>query len=409
MDFYGTTERIFIGHDQGVTRIDFDGTNETFIGTLSSYTANVPRPLKQFLGNLYFGNGENIGEIVAGATVADYTRLSPGFPSGTQVRDLDIVPDGGYLEIVVNRLALSSIIATTPDTANIANMDSYVFKWNGTDTGYTSYITFPSYSLTANIAFGQYKFLFGYDMTGHVVYFGDQKILTPLFTQAPLPNAVGSNGNIVGWLSPEYDFVSGTLRLTEFIYGPLDLDFKAHSWYRQFQIAASGDETDILRAPFTVLVSNLNLGASNSGYTADRIGSGKLYFSTLETSSTTTDYKLYRFNVITLSSTDAIVGVYETQTQLFSKKIAVKEVRVYGEPWVTNNSFTIALIGSDGNPIAGSSLTLTAGTNLTVGDDFAWYNPQMEATFALGLRVTNAGSVTPTISKVEIDHEPSGK
>src|SRR3990167_5586172 len=78
IDFYGTTERIFIGHDKGVSRIDFDGTNETFVGTLGSYTQNVPRPFKQFLGNIYFGNGDNIGEIIAGATVSTYTKLSPG-------------------------------------------------------------------------------------------------------------------------------------------------------------------------------------------------------------------------------------------------------------------------------------------------------------------------------------------
>lgn len=34
IDFYGATNRIYIGHDKGVTRIDFDGTNETFVGVL---------------------------------------------------------------------------------------------------------------------------------------------------------------------------------------------------------------------------------------------------------------------------------------------------------------------------------------------------------------------------------------
>jgi len=34
IDFFGSTERIYIGHDKGVTRIDFNGTNETFVGVL---------------------------------------------------------------------------------------------------------------------------------------------------------------------------------------------------------------------------------------------------------------------------------------------------------------------------------------------------------------------------------------
>src|SRR3990167_8341274 len=86
IDFFGATERIYIGHDKGVTRIDFDGTNETFIGVAGSYTATIPRPLKQFIGKLYFGNGANIGEIDSTATITDYTKLDPGFPDNTQIK-----------------------------------------------------------------------------------------------------------------------------------------------------------------------------------------------------------------------------------------------------------------------------------------------------------------------------------
>jgi len=105
----------------------------------------------------------------------------------------------------------------------------------------------------------------------------------------------------------------------------------------------------------------------------------------------------------------AIAGVYETQTQLFSKKVTVSEVRIYGEPWVTNNSFTVELIGSSGGVISGTSKTFTVGTNLTSGADFAWYSPAMQPTYAIGLRITNAGSVNNVITKVEIDTVPAGK
>jgi hypothetical protein len=98
--------------------------------------------------------------------------------------------------------------------------------------------------------------------------------------------------------------------------------------------------------------------------------------------------------------------------------VAIKEVRVYGEPWVANNSFTIDLIGSNsgrsgaqGNttPISGASKTFTAGTNLTIGDDFAWYTPQSAPTYAIGLAITNLGTANHVINKVEIDYVMAGK
>src|SRR3990167_1660876 len=56
MDFFGLTLRIYIGHDMGVTRINFDGTSETVVGVAGSWIQTVPRPLKQFIGRLYAGN-----------------------------------------------------------------------------------------------------------------------------------------------------------------------------------------------------------------------------------------------------------------------------------------------------------------------------------------------------------------
>ena len=156
-------------------------------------------------------------------------------------------------------------------------------------------------------------------------------------------------------------------------------------WWRQFAQGAQGSQTDVIRIPFSLLVSNFGIGASTNGYTGGVFGRGKLYFSTLEVSSTpTTAYKLYKWNIVSSSSGTFGAAVYETQTQLFSKKQAIKEVRIYGEPWVANNSFTIALIGSDGSAITNSSKTFaTSDSSLTVGDDFACYNPAIKPTYSL--------------------------
>ena len=99
----------------------------------------------------------------------------------------------------------------------------------------------------------------------------------------------------------------------------------------------------------------------------------------------------------------------ETQNQLFSKKIVPKEVRLYTEPLVTNNSFQVDLIGSDNGVITGSSKIFTVGTNVTAGQDYVWYSPATAPTYVVGLRVTNLGSVNWTLTKAEIDWTLAGK
>lgn len=405
IDFFGATERIYIGHDKGVTRIDFAGTNETAVS--GTWTQTVPRPLKQFIGKLYVGNGSNIAEIDTTATVTTSTKLSPSFPDNTQVRDIDVSSDGNYLHIVVSRLALPDLTSTTPDTNLLANSESYIFKWNGTDAGYTSFDSFPSFSLNSNINFGNNQYTFGYDLAGSAVFNPTEKILSPVLGQSPVPSAVGSNGNLVGWATVE--FYNGFSRYSQFIYGSLDNEIGV-GWWRQFAQSATGTETDVIRTPFQMLVSNLYLGSVTNGYAGGLISNGKGYFSTLETSpAPTTKYKFYKWFPVSTTTGTAIGGVYETQSTLFSKKQKISQIRIYGEPWVANNEFTIALIGSNGSPITNGSKTFTAGTNLTVGDDFAWWDPAIVPTYVLGVRITNSGSTNHVIMKIEIDHQDAGK
>ena len=409
IDFFGSTERIYIGHDVGVTRIDFDGTNETFIGVAGSYTATVPRPLKQFLGKLYFGNGTNIGEIDSTATVTDYTKLNPGFTAGTQVRDIDLTPDGIYLQIVVSNQSLPDITATAQDTISTASTGSWIFKWNGTDAGYTSFTSFPTFSLTANTLFQNYNYTFGYDQLGCAVFNPNEKILTQQEVVSPLPNAVRSTGNLVTAMSPLH--FEGFMEADMLVFGSLDFELGLGYWDLFGQLATS-PETDIIQVPCQIPVSNFGIGTSSNSYTDSIFGTAKIYFSTLETSAApTTAYNLYRWSPPSsplATSTPLDGAIYQTQTQLFSKKITVKEVRIYGESWVTNNSFTIDLIGSAGTAITNGSQTFTVGTNLTVGDDFAWWSPAIEPTYALGLMITNAGSINHVITKIEIDYEERG-
>lgn len=411
IDFFGATERIYIGHDKGVTRIDFNGANETAVS--GTWTQTVPRPLKQFLGKLYIGNGTNIAEIDSTATVTSSSKLAPAFPSGTQVRDLDVTTDGNYMQMVVTELALSDITVGTTDTSIISPSNSYVFKWNGTDAGYTAFVTYPSVVLSANNISPNQAYVFGYDYRAGSIYNPENKLLTssPLspFAESPSPNAVFSSGSLIYWANP-LPF-EGHLENLITMFGTTSEYEVKNGYWSPFSATATSPETDVIRIPYMKLVSNFAQGASSNGYTDQIFGVSKIYFSALETSATpTTKYRLYKWSLAPFGLGDALVGaLYQTQNQLFSKKIQVKEVRVYGEPWVANNAFTVDLIGSDGLPITNGSKSFVAGTNLTIGEDYAWYNPAAGSTYSLALRITNDGTVNNTINKVEIDYVPAGK
>lgn len=413
MDFYGATEKIYIGHDKGVTTINFDGTGEAFVGDSGQWVQNVPRPFVQFLGILNIGNGSNTAQIDTTETVVTYGKFSPSFPLNTQVRDLDVTPDGNYLQATVAELPLSDITLTTPDTSILSTANSYVFKWNGTDTSYTSFITYPSVTLSASAMFGNYEYGFGYDFRGGGVYNPINKFLTSSVTSAygesPSPNAVISMSNVITWITTlPFD---GHLELTYCIFGTISEYEIERGYWAPLGLSATGSQTDIQRIPCQILVSNFAQGASSNGYVNNIFGKAKVYFSTLETSNTpTTAYKFYSWSPVPTGLGVAFEeAVYQTQTQIFSKKVQIKEVRVYGEPWVDGNSFTIDLIDSSGNPITNGSATFLAGDNLTIGDDFAWYNPTSAPTYAFGLRITNKGEVNHVINKIEIDYDEGGK
>ena len=411
IQFYGATEKIFIGHDKGVTKINFNGSGETFVGTAGSYTASVPRPSINFNGKLYFGNGTNLVEIDSTELVISYAKLSPAFPSGTQVRDVDVSPDGNYVQIVVSRVPQADMTVSTQDTSSLSSGDSYFILWNGIDTGYTSYNPYSSYSLNANASFGPYSYTMGYDLGGSAIYSGGQKIISLPDYISPNFNSLLSTGNLLGFTTPENTLLpdgANTLKGSMTVYGQYDNEIP-QGLFRWFRLSATSPETDIIQMPSSCIVSNLFYGASSAGYTSNQVGSAKLYFSTLETSSApTTAYNLYKFTTVPTGLGNVIAGVYETQNQLFSRKMRVGQVRVYFDPCVANNQFTIMLIGSDSSQLSNSNYTFSVGTNLTAGQDYAWYNPEIPPTYTLGVRITNSGSVNMVITKIEIDVFPAG-
>lgn len=411
MEFYGSTEKIFIGHDKGVTKIAFDGTGETYVGAIGTWTQNVPRPIKQFVGKLYIGNGTNIAEIDSTETVTTYTKLSPSFPSGTQVRSMDVSSEGTYLQMIVSQLSLNDLTATTQDTSQAANTISYEFKWNGTDNGYTSFTSYPGVTLSANKLFQGSQYVFGVDVNGGAVYNPTEKIISLQEVKPPLPNAVFSIGNMVAFMTPVY--YGSALESEMFMFGIGDFEIPLLLNDIMFQVA-TGSELDVLRIPCAVPVTNFGVGQSTNGYTNNIFSYSKVYYSTLETSDLTTGYKLYSWNPISTpfdSSAPLSEAVYQTQHQMFPRKIGISEVRVYGGPWQAGMAFTIDLINASTTDTAltNGSKTFTAGSNITVGDNFCWFNPSTEPTYGFAVRVTNAGTTNFVIDKIEVDVSPSGK
>lgn len=408
IEFYTLSgvEYIWIGHDTGVTRVNFDGTGETVIGTTSSSTwiSNVPRQSQQFLGSIFYTNGANLAQIDSTGLVATYQKLSPGFPSNTTARDLDVTSDGRYIVTVVNPTPPGDQTVVAVDTSTATSTTSLLVYWNGIDPGASSSITF-NFPLTSYFTFSGFEYVFG-EQIGGAMLGTPQGIINVLeFETSPTPNAVGSSGDYLGWASTR--FIGGQTRMVFNLYGQIDNETPV-GFYKQLLLPSTLTDGDVVRVPFMTPVSSWQPSGATSGYANQPFhlfGTGKTYFSTIEYDGSTTAYNLYAFKNVLDFQGVANTGNYQTQNQIFSKKIKPTEVRVYVEPFPATTSFTVDLIGIDGNAMTGGSKTFSY-TEQDRG--VVKFTPQSGGTPSIGVRITNAGVLTPFIHKVEIDVSPYG-
>jgi hypothetical protein len=320
------------------------------------------------------------------------------------------------MQIVVSKIPQTDITSTTQDTNSLSSNISYRALWNGQDNSQpSSYESYNSYSINANISFGTHSYTMGYDLGGGAIYTGGTKIITLSNAISPTPNALFSTGNLLGFGTPENS--GGNLKGEIMVYGQYDKEIPL-GLFRLLRLTAGSPQTDILQIPSCAIVSNLFYGSSSAGYAGNQVGSAKLYFSTLETSSApTTKYKFYKFTTVPTGLGTAIGGVYETQGMtsfrlfrtILKKGFVAREVRFYTQPLVANNSFKLELIGAAGTPITNGAQTFTVGTNAIAGVEYVQYNPQIAPQHVLGLRITNLGTANWVGLKCEIDIEESGK
>lgn len=412
MEFYNN--KIWAGFSNEVQNIDFDGAN---IASVLAGTQNTPRPLATFLGKLYFGNGNNIGEIDTTNAVVTGAKLSPGLPNGILVHDLEVTPDGNYLQLTATRGEL----ANDPQgerQPGVSFSESFKFLWNGVDGGVTAIETHGGTRLTASEVIGDTNYSFGYDQQGLAILQGKKKILTIPNALPPFTQATFSTSNMLGFVTTEYVPDVDGYRGAIYNYGQYD-DETQSGLFRLLRINAVTSGSDVVMAPAAKYVSNLTYNQSYrpiGPQTGSVASAAKMYFSVNEASALGVPvgpHRLMRFNTVPLGLGSIVAGSYETQTQMFSKKVKIPEVRIYTEPLVGGNDFIVDLIGSGGSVMAGGSQRFRVATgSVATGTDMVHFNPQIAPTYALGVRITNSsvtGVANWTANKIEVDYSEAGR
>lgn len=432
MEFFGSTEKIFVSSDSQINSINFDGSGDSVVGTILNYANNSYHPLKQFAGKLVFGNGPTIGVIDVTGTVTSsvigvssavgniYSQLNPALGVEMRVRDLDVSPDNTYLLITASNVDYENISnLSTPNLINTVPSQGMVAAWNGADVTVTSATNLPQNVVTALQTYLQKNMFFAADTFGAALTDGTTKILTLPNNKAPFPNATGVNGNFLFWSAPERFQINGdpTLFNTMFYYGQMDAETPVGLW-RVTRIPAFQFKGGVVQIPVNLLASVSYSDMNQTQSSVITAGFGTHYFSSMDASSNAIQsgsvLTLNRFNIPATGTGNSQSGIYETQNELFSKRINVSQIRVYCDSTVTGNNFNLDVIGSDGNPVTNGSFTYNFGdiTDPSTGSTSVErinFNPDMKNLYSCGIRVTNVGIKNMVIRKIEIDYAQEGK
>lgn len=418
MDFFGATEKIYIGQDDRVNSVNFDGSGEATVGGTSSIIGNSARPLAQFIGKLIFGNQSNIGVIDSTGTISSYARLSPGLPSETYITDLDISPDGNYLYITSSGTPNENLTTVSSDRQAAAASNGNIFYWNGVDDAATAEKTIPSYAVTALHTYLGNNVLFANDSFGAGLNDTTQKMISLPNNKSSLPNANIANGNFLTWVNPEVNAAGNAMNASLYYFGNLDNENPSGLW-RVMRYSTSLNGGFVYQTPLNIMTNNQYMTVNNAITAITTLGYGKHYFSVFavnpsNTSPSSVTAKLFRFLITPSGSGTPQLGVYETQTQLFSKRIGITQIRVYTEPTIAGNGFQLDMVGSDGNIITNGTFnyTFAAGTNeqqLQGSFERINFSPSTRTLYSLGIRITNTGSTNMTIKKIEIDYTQEGQ
>lgn len=407
------TQSILGTSDNKLFKISSDGAAFSVLGTFfNNTTGGLNHPMIKFLGKTYIGDENNLWEVT-NFSVSKTAVLSPALPENLRIVDLDLTPEGDYMIITATRTGTAPLDRSTGTLKSNNAGDSYLFYWNGTDQGATAVKTLPSWPTSAFQNFLDKQYTTQQDTFGMALYEGNTKLLTLPNNVFPTPNAFNSNGNFLTWTSPEgtgnvnssTPFSSTFTSL--YYFGQLDQENPA-GLYRMLRIAPTS----------SVAYSSAYNGLINNFYQqgAAIMGWGKHYITTQEINSSGTSAvtHFYRWVLNPAANTNPVLGVYQTQTQLFSKRIKIIEIRVYTEPTVAGNAFRLDLIGAGGDIIDNGTFNYIFGEisdpqSGSTSLERINFDPDVKSQYSVGVRITNAGTTNMVIKKIEIDYSEQGK
>lgn len=424
-----TTNGMLIGHDSGVSYINFDGSGEQFIGDPTQWQTNVPRQGRIYKGIVYYTNGTIINAIGQNLTLQPISS-SLSVSSDQVFKTVEISGDGQNLIFVSSNIPNLSLLSSSPNLNSTYAGISYVYRWNPTSQTFVNITSTSGFDHTAALTVGSKELIWGYNLTGGgLISLSDGfETLTSgtgkfLVSQAPTANGVGSSGNLVGWMTVEPQPTTATLgplTASLFLYGNLDQDENTTIYTREINVQSALASGDILRVPWLLTIGNFQNAGNTSGYgtgiTTNVIGLGRIYFSTVEWNGVAFKYRLMYFCPVS-TLTNPCTGVYETQAIIAGStdlptatSITPTNYTVYYENATGGEEFTIDLIGIDGNPLASgtkifSALATSGVIPISVNSTNASSGPiSVSSTPVLGIRVTNSGVFTPFIHKIDVTY-----
>lgn len=395
----------------------------------SSYMPATFHPLKVFAGNLVFGNGPTIGVIDSTGNInssvfvindlngAQYSELFPPLPSNQNVHNLEVSNDNNYILLPASEYQNEDLTFSDRRSKVASPMKGAVYAWNGIDETVTAATTIPAGVSTSVKEYLQERYLFFTDAFGAAVGTINRKIFTLSNNRIPSPNAVDINGNFVTWMAPEVINDNQDRVGSLYYYGSLDEETPV-GLYRLLRFTSALADGQIAQVPYQALVSNAFRSNNSTESSVISITYGQHLFSAHNVNPVIGDFSVLgsasfmKFNVTSAPNFEPQLGVYETQTQMFPKRIHIDQVRIYTESTVANNGFQLDIVGVDGDSIYTGNYSFVAGSDITKMQGALQrinFNPNADAGYGFGIRITNTGTTNMVIKKIEVDVSPEGR
>jgi hypothetical protein len=380
LNIFGSPEKILIGHDDGVTVIGLDGSNEQLLD--GDWVQDVPHQAVIQFNIIYYTNGNSLISFGRDMKVIR-SSLIDSVADDQIFKDVEIDKTGQNILAISSNIPNSDMTVYDEDVISGYVALSYVYRLNPKTNEFISINPSPGFNQTALLTEGNKEYVFGFDVAG-----GGMTEITDNFRRlisgvgslipckAPCPNAVGASSSIIGFVVPEatipYSGGPGErLGCSVFFSGPLDLDSPDPAYFREAHFVSSLAGGDIIKIPCQITLTNQIVNGGISGYKLSPISRsptlGRILISTVEYNQVGYAYKLYVLKVATSFAYPFAQGVYETQLQMGDENESTvvsdftpTSVRAYCYPIMGYETFMVSLVGADGQPIDGDSQVFTA-------------------------------------------------